>query len=219
MNTTDPFVITISREMGSGGRTIGQKLAARLGVRYSDKNLIQDLRRKFNLTTCEIEQIKAKKRGWLTDLLETVAPVPRRDSFIGFEPVRGKLWNVEVSQQEVFDAEVEILRGIAAEGSCVIAGRSGFFALKDHPNKLDVFIRAPREKRIERIMKKQGLGEEEAARVMDSVDKSREEFVKRFAGTSRYDARNYDLVLNVGGLSDDEAVECILDYIRRSAEK
>lgn len=215
MDTKKPFVITISRELGSGGRTIGRKLAAQLNVRYSDKNLIQDLREKFNLSTYEIEKIKGAKKNWLTEMLDIVAPVPNSGAYIGFETNKGDDWLLNrIKADDLFEAEAEILKGIAAEGSCVIAGRSGFFVLKDHPNKLDIFIQAPLDKRVERVMKKQGLTKEKALEVIETVDKGRETYVQRYAGTSRYDARNYDLVMNVGDMTDDEAVACILKFIK-----
>ena len=215
MDLNKPFVITVSRELGSGGRTIGRKLAAQLNVRYSDKNLIMGLMEQFHLSSYEIERIKGKKKNWLADMLEVVAPVPNSGAYVGFDAKKGDDWNnVNVKVDDIVKAEAQILQGIAAEGSCVLAGRSGFFVLKDHPNKLDIFIQAPREKRIERVMKKQGLDEQEAKTVIESVDKNRENYVKRCAGVSRYDTRNYDLVLNVGDLSDDDAVACILKYIK-----
>lgn len=214
MDTHQPFVITISRELGSGGRTIGRKLAAQLNVRYSDKNLIQNLMEKFNLSTYEIERIKGRKKNWLADFVEAVAPVPNSGAFVGFDPIKGNDWNAFVKVDDIFEAESQILRAIADEGSCVIAGRSGFFVLKDHPNKVDIFIQAPLEKRIERVMKKQGLTRQEAQAVIESVDKSRDNYVKRWTDVSRYDARNYDLVLNVGDMTDDEAVAIILKYLR-----
>ena len=217
MNTKQNFVITVSRELGSGGRTIGRKLAAQLQVRYSDKNLIEGLMEKFKLSSYEIERIKGQKQNWLSDLLEVVAPVPNSGSYIGFEPRRGDEWNSQgVKADDIVEAEAQILKGIAAEGSCVIAGRSAFFVLKDHPNILNIFIQAPLEKRVQRVMEKQSLSEAEAREIIASVDKSRDTFVQRYAGVSRYDARNYDLVLNVGDLTDDEAVACILKYIKFS---
>ena len=63
-------------------------------------------------------------------------------------------------------------------------------------------------------MRRQAVNAEEAAIVIDKVDEGRDNFVKRYAGTSRYDARNYDLVINVDNLSEDEAVEFILNYIK-----
>ena len=215
MDTNQPFVITISRELGSGGRTIGRKLAAQLNVRYSDKNLIKNLMEKFNLSTYEIERIKGKKKNWLADFVEAVAPVPNSGAFVGFDPIKGNDWNNSyIKVDDIIEAEAEIIRGIAEEGSCVLAGRSGFFILKDHPNKVNIFIQAPLEKRIERVMSKQGLTEEDAKAVIESVDKSRENYVQRCTGVSRYDARNYDLVLNVGEMTDDDAVAIILKYLK-----
>ena len=114
----------------------------------------------------------------------------------------------------MFKAESEILRAIADEGPCVIAGRSGFFVLKDYPDKIDIFITASRPHRIARVMRKQHMTEEQAAAVIDSVDQSRETYIQRYTGTSRYDARNYDLVINMDRLTEDEAVELILSYIK-----
>ncbi len=218
MQTQEKFVITISRELGSGGRTIGRKLAGKLGVRYCDKLLVQSLVEKFNLTTYEIEKIKGQKKNWLSDFLDKVAPIPRADLMIG--PRAAATENPyphHTTSDELFAAETEILNAIADEASCVIAGRSGFFVLKDRPNKLDILIRAPRAERIARVMRRQNVSQEEAETLIDSVDAGRDNFVKHFAGVSRYDARNYDLVLNVGGMSEDDAVEIILDYIKHSA--
>ena len=148
-------------------------------------------------------------------MLDMVAPVPNSGAYIGFEASKAGDWNLnKVKSDDIFQAEAEVLKGIAAEGSCVIAGRSGFFVLKEHPNKLDIFIQAPLEKRVKRVMDKQGLTESEARTIIESVDKSRETYVQRYAGTSRYDTRNYDLVMNVGDMSDEDAVACILKYIK-----
>ena len=65
----EPFVITLSREVGSGGRTIGRKLAERLGVRFSDKELVGALQAKLNLTAERIEEMKGKKKRWLDDFI------------------------------------------------------------------------------------------------------------------------------------------------------
>ena len=118
------------------------------------------------------------------------------------------------ASEELYKAETEILKAIAAEGSCVIAGRLAFFALKDCPNKVDIFITASLQNRVERVMRKQNLTEAEAREAIDRVDRGRENYVKRFSGLSRYDARNYDLVLNMDHLKDeDEAVAVILKYL------
>ena len=70
----DHLVVTISREVGSGGRTVGRKVAEKLGIRYSDKDLINALREKFNLTASSIEALKGEKKNWLADFIKWVEP-------------------------------------------------------------------------------------------------------------------------------------------------
>ena len=212
MKLNDPFVITISREIGSGGRTVGRKLAQKLGVHYSDKQLIEELERKLAIDSVKIEELRGKKKNWLSDFLEMVAPVPKANTLVGSSEYTQE-FTPQVSVKTVFDAEKEILNAIADEGSCVIAGRSGFFVLKDRPNKVDIFITASRESRIQRIRQKQKLSEKMAQEIVDSVDKTRENYVMRYTGQSRYDLRNYNLDINMEGKTEDEAVDIILSYI------
>ena len=214
MNTNEKFVITISRELGSGGRTVGRKLAAALDVRYSDKELIGQLMKQFNLTASGIEQLKGKKKNWISDFITFVAPVPKVGMLVDTDSRYVQEFRPDLTTDDLFKAETEILQSIADEGSCVIAGRSGFFVLKDRPNKLDIFITASPEHRIERVMRKQHLSREEAETAIENVDKARDNYVQRYTGKSRNDARNYDLCLNMDGLSEDDAVELILSYIK-----
>lgn len=212
MKLNDPFVITISREVGSGGGSVGRKLAEKLNVRYSDKQLIQALEERFNLTRSSIEHLKSTKKNWFSDLFEQVAPIPKATIKVG-----GYTFSREfpeaVTVQDIYEAEEEILNAIADQGSCVIAGRSAFFVLKDRPNKIDIFITASKEHRIERIMAKQNIGREEAIQLMEKIDKGRDNYVHRFTGLSRYDMRNYDLILDMDYLTEDEAVEKIVSFI------
>lgn len=209
----EPFVITISREVGSGGRTIGRKLAEKLGVRFSDKELVDELQKKLNLTVDSIEELKGKKKRWLDDFIQMVAPMPMSGMLVDGDSDYISEYNLSLSVNDVFEAEREILNGIADEGSCVIAGRSGFFVLKGRPNKVDILITASREKRIDRIMDKQNLTRQKAEEVIDSVDKARDNYVKRYTGQSRYDARNYHIVLNMDYITEDQAVAMILSYL------
>ena len=217
MNKNETFVITINRELGSGGRTVGEKLAAKLGVPFYDKALVKGLMEKYNLTVEEIEKLKGRSHSWWTDFKRALA--------IGQETTKGsKYYQVSMGDEpdllttdEVFDAEKEILKGIAEVESCVIAGRSGFFVLKKHPNRLSILIQASMEHRLERVMRKQGISREEAEKVIKKVDKMRENYVNHYAKTSRYDTRNYDLVITMDRLSEDDALDIILDYINRQS--
>ena len=192
---------------------MGRKLAQALGVRYSDKELVHELMKRFNLTISGIERLKGEKKTWITDFLQLVAPVPKLSSITGGAGKFVTEFRPDVTSEDIFKAETEILQAIAAEGSCVIAGRSGFHILKDRPNKVDVFITASKQHRIERVARKQGLTENEAAALIDKIDQDRDNYIKRYTGASRYDARNYHLVLNMDNLTEDKAVELILKYI------
>ena len=119
-----------------------------------------------------------------------------------------------VTSEEMFKVEQEILKEAAEEQSCVVAGRSGFYVFANHPNHLSIMIQAPMEQRIARVMKKQGLDYEEAKKAIKNVDKMRENYVTKYTGSSRYDTRNYDLVISMNGKTEDEVVEMILSYIR-----
>ena len=118
-----------------------------------------------------------------------------------------------LTTDEMYKAEKEILKGIAAEESCVIAGRTAFHILKDQPNRLSVLIQASMDHRIERVMSKQDLSREEAEKAIKRVDKMRENYVNKYTGTSRYDTRNYDLVISMDGKTEDEVAEMIYNFI------
>ena len=212
MNLKEPFVITISREVGSGGHTVGRILAEKLNTRYCDKELVKALEEKFNLTASGIEKLKGEKKNWLADFIQFIAPIPSAKT-LGVDPKYTQEFRLDITTDDIYKAEKEILEGMAAEGSCVIAGRSGFHVFRDHPNHLNVFITAPEANRIQRVMKKQDLQEESAAAVIESIDKARENYIQRYAGTSRYDARNYDLVLNADGHTEEQLADLILSYI------
>ena len=212
MNTKEPFVITISREVGSGGHTVGSILAKKLETRYCDKQLVEALENQFGLRVSGIEKLKGEKKNWLADFISKMSPMPSA-KMLGVDPKFIQEFRMDVTTDDIFKAEVEILKGFAEMGSCVIAGRLGFFVFKDHPNKLNVFITASNQYRLERMMRKQGLSEESASVLIDSIDESRENYIKRYAGVSRYDARNYDLVLSADCHSEEELADLILSYI------
>ena len=212
MNLNEPFVITISREIGSGGHTVGRIVAEKLNTRYCDKNLIEALKKRFNLTEDSIEELKGEKKNWLADFLQYIAPIPSAKD-LGLDARFTQEFKIEVTTDDIYKAETEILRELASEGSCVIAGRSGFHVFRDHPNHLNVFITASNPNRIQRVMKKQGLTEESAIALINDIDKARENYIKRYTGTSRYDARNYDLVLNADNHTEEQLADLILAYL------
>ena len=211
MKLAEKFVITINRELGSGGRTIGEELAKRLDVPFYDKALIQGLKDRYHLSTDEIERLKGQRHNWWADFKRSMMMMP---NYMSSDYVPGKTPIPDfLITDDIFQTETEILKGIAADGSCVIAGRSGFHIFRDHPNHLSILIQASMDYRVSRVMQKQNISAEEARSIIDKVDKGRENYVQKYTGTSRYDTRNYQLVINVDEHSEDEIVDMILLYL------
>jgi len=211
MNKNEKFVITINRELGSGGRTVGRLLAEKLGVPYFDKAVIKALQEKYHTTVEEIEKKKGRKHNWWSDMQEIL----KIDSGINmhyYMPQQGDSIDL-LTTDEMFEAETIILKDLAAEGSCVVAGRSGFHVFREHPNHLSILIQASLESRIERITRKQEMSADEARKTIEKVDKMRENYVQKYTGTSRYDTRNYQLVIAADGKTEDDIVDIILQYI------
>jgi len=213
MKKNEKFVIAINRELGSGGRTVGRKLAERLHVEFYDKALIKTLEDRYSLSVEEIEKLKSRSNTWLAELKRALFAsegMAVTSNYIlavpGDKPVQPTTY-------DIFMAEQEILKTIAAEESCVVAGRSGFYVFRDHPNHLSVLIQASMPFRIERVMRKQNMTRELAIKTIEKIDKMRENYVKEYTKTSRYDTRNYDLVITADGKTEDQIVDIIMKYI------
>ena len=205
MNKKEKFVITINRELGSGGRTVGRKLAEKLGVKFYDKALIEGLTKEFGLTVEEIEKIKARKNTWWNEFTTYYMKLNSTTMPMESETV--------LTTETMMETEKRILQELAAEESCVVAGRSGFLVFRETPNHLSIFIQASMESRISRLMRKKQIDRKEAIAIIEKVDKGRETYIQKYADTSRYDTRNYDLVINMDELTEDQAVTVIMTYI------
>ena len=211
MNKKERFVITINRELGSGGRTVGRLLAEKLGVPFFDKAVIKALQEKYHLTTEEIERLKGRKHSWWAEV-ENILKIGSGINMEYYMPQKGDAPDL-LTTDEMFKTETLILQDLAVEQSCVVAGRSGFHVFRLHPNHLSILIQALMEHRVERVAHKQGITPEEARKIIDQVDKMRENYVKKYTGTSRYDTRNYQLVISADDKTEEEMADLIMQYI------
>ena len=207
MNIKSKYIITINRELGSGGRTVGRKLAEKLGVEYFDKAVINALQERYNLSVEQIEHMKGQEQSWWAEFKRKIT----------FSDSEYDLNRTDIETEDMFRAETEVLRALAKEQSCVIAGRTACYVFREHPNHLSIFIQASMLSRMDRVAREQNMSKEEARMTIDKVDQMRENYVREFTGTSRYDTRNYQLVLSMDELTEDAAVELILSYIRSMA--
>ena len=210
MKKNEKYVITINRELGSGGRTVGRLLSQRLQVKYYDKALIEQLTQRFGLTVEEIERIKGQKKTWWNEFNSYYQTLNSTTKPMQAESI--------ISSKILFETEKKILTTLAAEESCVVAGRSGFLVFRDHPNHLNIFIEASMEHRIQRIMRKKNIMRQEAIDIINKVDKEREIFIQKYEDTSRYDTRNYHLIINMDELSEEGATDVIMSYINAQTD-
>ena len=207
MNINNKFIITINRELGSGGRTVGRKLAEKLGVEFFDKAVIKALEERYNLTAEQIEHLKGQETSWWAEFKRKMT----------FSDAEYDLNQTNIETEDVFRAETQIIKALAKDQSCVITGRTAFYMFREHPNHLSILIQASMPCRMSRVAREQNMSKEEARMVIEKVDKMRENYVQEFTGTSRYDSRNYQLVINMDEINEDAAVDLILAYIRSMA--
>ena len=137
MNKEEKFVITISRQFGTGGHEIGVELARRLGVKLLDKQILNEVASRFNAVEEAVEHIEARNPLWRDDFTNFYRNYMTSNQYNGQEQ--------DLTSHELFDAQCAAIRRIASEESCVIVGRCGFDVFANHPNALKIFVHSSLE--------------------------------------------------------------------------
>lgn len=205
MNKEDKFVITISRQFGTGGHEIGVELARRLGVKLLDKQILNEVAKRISAVENAVEKIEARNPLWRDDFTNFYRTYMASTQYNGAEQSQ--------TSHELFKAQAEAIRKIADEESCVIIGRCGFDIFRDHPNALKIFVHSPLDCRKRRIAVKYDLNEQDAAAMIVDNDYSRELYTKTFTGSEWQDARNYDICLDVRKFGVNGAVDFLMKAI------
>ena len=205
MNKEEKFVITISRQFGTGGHEIGAEIARRLGVKLLDKQIMNEMAVRFGGMEDAVEKLEAGNPLW-------------RDDFTSFyrQYMRGIEYNGQEHDQtshRLFEAQAEAIRRIADVESCVLIGRCGFHIFRNHPNALKIFIHADDDVRKKRIGRKYDISESDAGAMIVDNDYSRELYTKTYTGSEWMDARNYDVSLNVKQFGVNGAVDFLMNVI------
>lgn len=184
-------VITISREFGSGGRTIGRKVAEKLGIPCYDAEIINRIAKESGFAAEYIrEEGEYASGGWLSTVFTDRTMGPTNQD---------KLWNIQS----------RVITELAEKGSCVIVGRCADYILRDKADCLKVFIHACMEKRAERIVKEYGEREETPEQRLKDKDKRRAAYHRFYTNMKWGHAQNYHVCLDSGELGIDRCVEII----------
>lgn len=197
------YVISISREFGSGGRLIGKRLAARLGIPCYDRSLIQKTSEKSGLSPDFIARAEERARSRFH---LSIAPIGIGTSALGHQ-------GVPVSHQAFF-AQAEVIRELADEGPCVIVGRCSDYVLGERPECLKVFIHADLPSRVERCVEEYHIPSEDMERRVVQMDRGRANYYNYYTGHTWGDMRRYDLTLNSSTTGIDGAVELIASLVQ-----
>jgi cytidylate kinase len=205
MNKEEKFVITISRQFGTGGHEIGAELARRLGVKLLDKQILNEVASRMRIVEDAVEKIESRNPLWRDDFTNFYRTYMADAQYDGTE--QGD------TSHTLFQAQCDAIRKIAAEESCVIVGRCGFDIFADHPNSLKIFIHSSVDCRKRRIAEKYDISEHDAAAMIVDNDYSRELYTKKFTGREWKDATNYDISLDVRKFGVNGAVDFLMKAI------
>jgi len=201
----DNFVITIARQYGSGGRTIGEELAKKLGISYYDKDIIRmasdESGIRQELFGRADENVSTKQRFFAKSGIYKGELIPPQSKDF-------------TSDENLFNYQAKIIKELAEEESCIIIGRCADSILKDRKDILRLFFYAPLEDCIAREKSQSGGSEKEIIKKIQKIDKHRSEYYKYYTGKDWNDARNYDFCLNTASMSYEQLIEVVKNYIK-----
>ena len=201
----EKFVINIGRQLGSGGRQIGEKLAAEFGIAFYDKELIQLASKESGLGKEFFEDADEKKSHSIIGGL------------LGFRTnITNEVYvNNYLSNETFFKIQSDIIRELAEQKSCVFVGRCADYILRDHPRCINLFITADTDDRIRRVAHDQSLTLEKAQEKIEKMDKKRAEYYNYFSNKTWGVAGSYDLCINSSVLGIDETVAFIRKFVEQ----
>ena len=195
---------TIGREFGSGGREVGEKLAAKLGIKLYDKELLQQA---------------AKDSGFCEEIFENHDEKPTNSFLYSLVMDTYSVSGYSAApfldmplNHKVFLAQFETIKKIAEKESCVIVGRCADYALSDNPDCINVFIHADMDIRIKNVSKNLNITENKARDIINKTDKQRASYYNYYTSKKWGDSKSYNLSLDAGKLGTDNCVEMILKF-------
>ena len=198
--TTDNFVITISRQYGSGGHAVGEYIAKKLGIAFYDSKLIDLTAIASGYTPEYVEKHEQKLPNGLLDKLYNNNYAFMNEAI----PPNDKL----------FIAQTGVIRNIAANESCVIVGRSANFILKGHKNCFNVFVHADKKFRKKRVIQNYMVNPEFADKIMDIKDKERDNYSKHYTGKHWDDLNVYDMTVDTSMFGIEGTANMIIEASR-----
>lgn len=202
----EKFVINIGRQVGSGGRSVGEILARRLGVRLYDRELINLAAEEYGLHVEWFERADERGHGVLAPVISYLRSALVDDG----SGIEGPL-----SPEALFKVQSEVIREIAARESAVFVGRCADYVLRDHPACLNLFLTADEPDRLARLCPRWGLSSGQARERMLREDAGRAAYYNYYGSRTWGDAATYHLCLNTSVLGVEQTADFVLEFAAR----
>ena len=203
----EKYFVNLGRQLGSGGREIGERLAARLGISFYDKELIQLASEESGLCKEFFEKADEKASQGIIGSIFGV-----RFPFIGDGSIPATNC---LSNDSLFQVQSDVIRHLAEEKSCLFVGRCADYILRDNPRCANIFISSTREDRIARLCRIHNIGEEEAGNMIDKADKKRADYYNYYSYKTWGAAATYHLCIDSSVLGIEGTVEFVETFIRK----
>ncbi len=200
-------IITISRQTGSGGHEIAERLAEKLNVPLHDRNVVEEAMKELGLETAEDVDEKL-----VVDYIEKFAK--------GYHAIfgKGKLYHMMPQTKEeptisekMFEVQSKIIKRLAEAGPCIIVGRCADFVLADRDDVFSVFITAEEEQKVQRMMERRELSHERAVNAIEFADRDRAKYYQAFTKRKWGSPDSYDMTVSSTKLGIDGVVDLIAD--------
>jgi len=202
---TKNYVITIGRQLGSGGAITGKAIAEHFGFRYIDKEFLVIAAEKFGKSAEKLRNFDEKEDVYWTNMVYTAMHVI---------PYIGNDWKVATSKQ-LFEEQTKILMDSAEEDSCVVIGRCGSYLFKDHEKHVSIFLKGDMESRMARLAKTldKELDPVKDKKAIEKEDKERANYYNLYTGREWMDMNEYDFILDTSKLTDEQIKDIVVGYI------
>lgn len=204
-SATGPYVICIGRQLGSGGRYIGRKLAEQLDIAYYDSEII-GLAAQHSGFSRDVFARADEHKGFLRHVLGSFTPVVGNSDF----------YDNQLSNENLFVLQSQAIRKAAESHACVFIGRAADYVLRSHPRCISVFVSANMADRINRVMEGEHVSRHTALKMIEIGDRSRADFYNFYAQGTWGGAETYNLQVNSSTLGIDQTVEVIREFACRA---
>ncbi|MBQ0104180.1 MAG: cytidylate kinase-like family protein [Prevotellaceae bacterium] len=202
----EPYAITIGRELGSGGKIIGEQLAKELNIPIYDRRLIKMAAQESGFSPEMFRNADERTSyGMMSAMVKTVTSA--------FSNITG-MYDSSISDESLFKIQSDIILQKTSTESCIIVGRCADYILRKHPRHLNLFIRANMDERIQRVRDREILSADEARDMILAEDKKRAEYHDFYCETNWGDSRAYDLCINSSILGVEGTAQFLLQYIK-----